>query len=234
MLACYRAFVRGMLDLTDNLVDGAVVPPTDVVRHDGDDPYLVVAADKGTAAFSDVANDLAAEYGYWLGDAFASGGSSGYDHKEMGITSRGAWISVRAHFRAMGIDADTAELTVVGIGDMSGDVFGNGMLRSRHLKLVGAFDHRHVFLDPDPDPEASFAERARLFALPRVVVGRLRPCRDLDGRRRVPARREVASDLGRGAARARLDVEAPTPDRSSRRSSARRSTCCGTAGSARS
>ena len=165
VLECYRAFVRGMLDVTDNLVDGAVVPPPGVVRHDGDDPYLVVAADKGTASFSDVANELAAEYGYWLDDAFASGGSSGYDHKEMGITSRGAWISVRAHFRAMDVDADTAMLTVVGIGDMSGDVFGNGLLRSPHLKLVAAFDHRHVFLDPDPDPEASFRERARLFAL---------------------------------------------------------------------
>jgi glutamate dehydrogenase len=166
VLACYRAFVRGLLDVTDNLVDGVVVVPPGVVRHDGDDPYLVVAADKGTATFSDVANELAAEYGFWLGDAFASGGSSGYDHKEMGITSRGAWISVKAHFRAMGIDADAVELTVVGIGDMSGDVFGNGMLRSQHLKLVAAFDHRHVFLDPDPDPEASYRERARLFALP--------------------------------------------------------------------
>ena len=134
---------------------------------DGDDPYLVVAADKGTASFSDVANALAAEYDYWLGDAFASGGSTGYDHKEMGITSRGAWISVRTHFRAMGIDADTAELTVAGIGDMSGDVFGNGLLRSPHLRLVAAFDHRHVFCDPSPDPAASFAERRRLFALPR-------------------------------------------------------------------
>ncbi len=132
VLTCYRTFVRGLLDVTDNLVDGVVVPPPGVERHDGDDPYLVVAADKGTATFSDVANELAAEYGYWLGDAFASGGSSGYDHKEMGITSRGAWVSVQAHFRAMGIDADTAELTVVGIGDMSGDVFGNGMLRSQH------------------------------------------------------------------------------------------------------
>ena len=224
-----------MLDVTDNLVDGAVVPPTDVVRHDGDDPYLVVAADKGTATFSDVANDLAAEYGYWLGDAFASGGSSGYDHKEMGITSRGAWISVRAHFRAMGVDADTAELTVVGIGDMSGDVFGNGMLRSQHLKLVGAFDHRHVFLDPDPDPEASFRERARLFALPALVVGRLRPRRHLDGRRCVPARREVAADLRGGAgACSRSTSRRRRPTTSSRPSCAHPSTCCGTAGSVRS
>jgi glutamate dehydrogenase len=164
--ACYRTFVGALLDLTDNLVEGRVVPPASVVRHDGDDTYLVVAADKGTARFSDVANSIAAEHGYWLGDAFASGGSAGYDHKAMGITSRGAWVSVRAHFRAIGVDADTAPLTVVGIGDMSGDVFGNGMLRSPHIKLIAAFDHRHVFVDPDPDPAASFRERARLFALP--------------------------------------------------------------------
>ena len=162
----YRTFIRGLLELTDNRVDGRVVPPEGVVRHDGDDPYLVVAADKGTGSFSDVANELAAEYGYWLGDAFASGGSAGFDHKEMGITSRGAWISVRAHFRALGVDADTAPLRVVGIGDMSGDVFGNGLLRSPHLRLLAAFDHRHVFVDPDPDPAASFAERQRLFELP--------------------------------------------------------------------
>jgi glutamate dehydrogenase len=174
VLDAYRTFIRGLLDLTDNLVDGAVVHPSagDVPEGrmrvlDGDDPYLVVAADKGTASFSDVANALAAEYGFWLGDAFASGGSTGYDHKAMGITSRGAWISVRAHFRAMGVDADTAELSVVGIGDMSGDVFGNGMLRSPHLKLIAAFDHRHVFLDPEPDPAAGFAERRRLFAMER-------------------------------------------------------------------
>ncbi len=168
---CYRDFVHGMLDVTDNIefgniVAGRTVTPPDVVRHDGDDPYLVVAADKGTATFSDDANAIAAEYGFWLDDAFASGGSSGYDHKEMGITSRGAWISARAHFRAMGVDADTAPLTVVGIGDMSGDVFGNGMLRSPNLQLVAAFDHRHVFVDPHPDPDASFRERQRLFALP--------------------------------------------------------------------
>jgi glutamate dehydrogenase len=166
VVASYQVFIRGLLDLTDNLVGDTVVPPERVVRYDGDDPYLVVAADKGTAAFSDVANALAAEYDYWLGDAFASGGSAGFDHKAMGITSRGAWISVRAHFRALGIDADTAELTVVGIGDMSGDVFGNGLLRSAHVKLIAAFDHRHVFVDPDPDPSASYEERRRLFALP--------------------------------------------------------------------
>ncbi|MFI5052938.1 MAG: NAD-glutamate dehydrogenase, partial [Acidimicrobiia bacterium] len=166
VLACYRTFIRGLLDLTDNLVDDVPVAPERVVRYDGDDPYLVVAADKGTAAFSDVANELAAEYVYWLGDAFASGGSAGFDHKAMGITSRGAWISVLAHFRSLGVDADTAELTVIGIGDMSGDVFGNGLLRSPHVKLVAAFDHRHIFVDPDPDPAASYAERQRLFELP--------------------------------------------------------------------
>jgi glutamate dehydrogenase len=165
--ACYRQFIRGLLDVTDNIVGGAVVPPPDTVRHDGDDPYLVVAADKGTATFSDIANEISAEYGFWLGDAFASGGSEGYDHKAMGITARGAWESVRRHARAMGKNADRDELSVVGIGDMSGDVFGNGMLRSPHLKLVAAFDHRHIFIDPDPDPAASFAERKRLFDLRR-------------------------------------------------------------------
>ncbi len=166
-IAAYRDFVGSLLDLTDNLVGSEVVTPDRVVRHDGDDPYLVVAADKGTASFSDIANGIAAEYGYWLGDAFASGGSVGYDHKEMGITARGAWESVRAHFRVVGPDIDVSTFTAVGIGDMSGDVFGNGMLLSENLRLVAAFDHRHVFLDPDPDPATSFAERARLFALPR-------------------------------------------------------------------
>jgi glutamate dehydrogenase len=166
-LACYRLFVGGLLDLTDNLVDGQVVPPAQVVRYDDDDPYLVVAADKGTASFSDSANAVAAEYRYWLGDAFASGGSAGYDHKGMAITARGAWVAVQRHFRELGVDADRECLSVVGIGDMSGDVFGNGLLRSERLLLVGAFDHRHIFLDPDPDPAASFAERRRLFALPR-------------------------------------------------------------------
>ena len=165
VVACYRTFVSGLLDLTDNLVSGEVVPPPDVVRHDGDDPYLVVAADKGTAAFSDIANELSAAYGFWLGDAFASGGSSGYDHKRMGITARGAFESVKRHFRQLGVNVETTEITAVGIGDMSGDVFGNGMLLFPHLKLVGAFDHRHVFLDPDPDPEAAARERARLFRL---------------------------------------------------------------------
>ncbi|QNG18342.1 NAD-glutamate dehydrogenase [Rhodococcus triatomae] len=166
---CYRAFVSGLLDVTDDidLVSGDVVPPPRVIRRDGDDTYLVVAADKGTATFSDLANSLAAEYGYWLGDAFASGGSTGYDHKELGITARGAWVSVQRHFRELGIDADRAEITVAGVGDMSGDVFGNGMLLSAHLRLVAAFDHRHIFLDPDPDPAPSYAERRRLFELPR-------------------------------------------------------------------
>jgi glutamate dehydrogenase len=167
VLSCYRMFISAMLDVTDNLEAGQVVPPAAVVRHDGDDPYLVVAADKGTATFSDTANEIAMERGFWLGDAFASGGSEGYDHKKMGITARGAWESVRYYFATLGIDVDADDFTTVGVGDMSGDVFGNGMLLSRHIKLVAAFDHRHVFLDPSPDPEASFAERRRLFDLPR-------------------------------------------------------------------
>jgi glutamate dehydrogenase len=167
VLGCYKTFISAMLDVTDNLRDGQVVPPPGVVRHDGDDTYLVVAADKGTATFSDTANEIAQAYGYWLGDAFASGGSEGYDHKKMGITARGAWESVKFHFATLGLDPATTEFTVAGIGDMSGDVFGNGMLCSPHIKLVAAFDHRHVFLDPDPDPAASYAERRRMFALPR-------------------------------------------------------------------
>ena len=167
VINCYRTLIRGMLDVTDNLVGGRVVPPHEVVRYDEDDTYLVVAADKGTATFSDIANALAKEYEFWLGDAFASGGSAGYDHKKMGITSRGAWESVQRHFRELGVDADTAPITVVGIGDMSGDVFGNGMLRSHSMKLIGAFNHQHIFIDPDPAPEAAFRERERLFNLPR-------------------------------------------------------------------
>ncbi|MFZ9628895.1 MAG: NAD-glutamate dehydrogenase domain-containing protein [Ilumatobacteraceae bacterium] len=166
-VACYTRFIEGLLDVTDNIVGGQVVAPPRTVCHDADDPYLVVAADKGTATFSDIANGVAARYGFWLGDAFASGGSVGYDHKAMGITARGAWESVRRHAAALGKNADTDELTVVGVGDMSGDVFGNGMLRSPHIRLVAAFDHRHVFLDPDPDAATGFAERQRLFALER-------------------------------------------------------------------
>ena len=166
-IACYRLFINGLLDITDNLVEGKVVPPHDVVRHDDDDPYLVVAADKGTATFSDIANAISIEHGFWLGDAFASGGSNGYDHKGMGITAKGAWESVKRHFRALGRDSQTEDFTCVGIGDMSGDVFGNGMLLSTHIRLLAAFDHRHVFLDPNPDTARSFAERERMFKLPR-------------------------------------------------------------------
>jgi glutamate dehydrogenase len=166
-IACYQDYLRGLLDLTDNLVAGKAVPPPMVVRHDGDDPYLVVAADKGTATFSDYANAISAEYGHWLGDAFASGGSVGYDHKAMGITARGAWESVKRHFRELGHDTQTTDFTVVGVGDMSGDVFGNGMLLSKHIRLLAAFDHRHIFIDPGPDAAKSFAERERLFKLPR-------------------------------------------------------------------
>ncbi|WP_285726286.1 NAD-glutamate dehydrogenase [Psychromicrobium xiongbiense] len=166
-IASYQVFIRGLLDLTDNLVNGQTAPPERVVRRDGDDSYLVVAADKGTASFSDIANSISADYGFWLGDAFASGGSVGYDHKAMGITARGAWESVKKHFSELDVDTQQESFTVAGVGDMSGDVFGNGMLLSEHLKLVAAFDHRHIFLDPNPDPAASFAERRRLFGLPR-------------------------------------------------------------------
>jgi glutamate dehydrogenase len=166
-IACYRTFISGLLDLTDNLVDGRTVPAREVVRYDRDDSYLVVAADKGTATFSDIANEVSAGYGFWLGDAFASGGSVGYDHKAMGITARGAWESVKRHFRELGVDTQSQDFTVVGIGDMAGDVFGNGMLLSEHIRLVAAFNHLHVFLDPDPDAASSFRERERLFALPR-------------------------------------------------------------------
>ena len=167
-IEAYRTFLAGLLDLTDNLdADGAVIPPRDMVRWDGDDPYLVVAADKGTATFSDIANAVSAEYGHWLGDAFASGGSVGYDHKKMGITARGAWEAVKRHFREVGTDIQTTPFTVIGVGDMSGDVFGNGMLLSPATRLIAAFDHRDIFIDPDPDPAASLAERQRLFDLPR-------------------------------------------------------------------
>jgi len=168
-VACYQLFISGLLDVTDNVdhATGKVSPPPEVVRRDGDDAYLVVAADKGTATFSDIANDVAKSYGFWLGDAFASGGSVGYDHKEMGITAKGAWEAVKRHFREMGVDTQTEDFTVVGVGDMSGDVFGNGMLLSEHIGLLAAFDHRHIFLDPTPDVAVSFAERRRMFDLPR-------------------------------------------------------------------
>ena len=165
--AAYTMFISSLLDITDNLGPDGVIPPENVIRHDDDDPYLVVAADKGTATFSDTANGISLEHGFWLGDAFASGGSAGYDHKKMGITARGAWEAVRRHFREMDVDISATPFTVAGVGDMSGDVFGNGMLRERTIKLVAAFDHRDIFIDPDPDPERSFNERQRLFDLSR-------------------------------------------------------------------
>nr|WP_280831904.1 NAD-glutamate dehydrogenase [Mycolicibacterium frederiksbergense] len=168
-VACYQLFISGLLDVTDNVdkATGAVVTPPDVVRRDGEDAYLVVAADKGTATFSDIANEVAKSYGFWLGDAFASGGSVGYDHKAMGITAKGAWESVKRHFREMGVDTQSQDFAVVGVGDMSGDVFGNGMLLSKHIRLVAAFDHRNIFVDPNPDAAASWVERKRLFEMPR-------------------------------------------------------------------
>jgi glutamate dehydrogenase len=167
VIACYRTFMCGMLDITDNVVGSDLVPPRDVVRLDDDDPYLVVAADKGTATFSDIANSISIDYGFWLRDAFASGGSAGYDHKKMGITARGTWEGVKRHFRELGRDIQAEDFTVTGVGDMSGDVFGNGMLLSRHIKLIAAFNHLHIFIDPSPDAAASFAERQRLFDMPR-------------------------------------------------------------------
>ncbi|MBT4879480.1 MAG: NAD-glutamate dehydrogenase [Alphaproteobacteria bacterium] len=166
-IACYQQMIRGILDITDNIKSGKAVPPQKVVIYDEDDPYLVVAADKGTATFSDIANEISAEYNFWLGDAFASGGTSGYDHKNMGITARGAWESVKRHFQELNTNIETTDFAVVGIGDMAGDVFGNGMLCSSHIKLIGAFNHQHIFLDPNPDASKSFAERQRLFKLPR-------------------------------------------------------------------
>ncbi len=166
-IACYKQFMRGLLDITDNYVSGKLVKPSLVVCYDEDDPYLVVAADKGTATFSDIANEISLEYGFWLGDAFASGGSIGYDHKKMGITARGAWVSVQRHLYELGLNTETTDFTVVGIGDMAGDVFGNGMLLSEHIQLVGAFNHMHIFVDPTPDAQTSFQERKRLFNLPR-------------------------------------------------------------------
>lgn len=202
-IACYRMFINGLLDITDNLVDGKVVHPQNVVRHDADDPYLVVAADKGTATFSDIANSISADHGFWLDDAFASGGSVGYDHKGMGITAKGGWESVKRHFRALGRDSQSEDFTCVGIGDMSGDVFGNGMLLSRHIRLLAAFDHRHIFLDPNPDAATSFVERERMFALPRSswadydtklisAGGGIYP----RGAKTIPVSREVRAALG--------------------------------------
>ena len=203
-------------------VAGGIAPPPDVVRHDPDDPYLVVAADKGTATFSDYANAIAQEYGFWLDDAFASGGSVGYDHKKMGITARGAWESVKRHFRETGVDTQTTDFTVVGIGDMSGDVFGNGMLLSRHIRLIAAFDHRHIFLDPHPDTEASFRERERLFALPRSSWADYDRVADLGGRRRVPAHGQDDRDIGRGAGGARHHGGHARTERTDPRDPARR------------
>ncbi len=167
VIACYKTLMFGMLDITDDIVGDRVVPPPDVVRHDPDDTYLVVAADKGTATFSDIANGVAIDYGFWLGDAFASGGSIGYDHKVMGITAKGAWEAVKRHFREIGTDIQTTDFSCVGVGDMAGDVFGNGMMLSRHTRLIAAFNHMHIFIDPTPDPERSWQERVRMFHLPR-------------------------------------------------------------------
>jgi hypothetical protein len=203
VLACYKTFIAGMLDVTDNIDGDQVVPPPGVVRRDGDDPYLVVAADKGTATFSDTANEIAGRYGFWLGDAFASGGSEGYDHKKMGITARGAWESVKWHFAALGLNPDTDDFTAVGVGDMSGDVFGNGMLLSEHIRLVAAFDHRHVFIDPSPDPAASFTERSADVRAAQVLVGGLRPGADLARRRGLAAVGEVGAGIAAGPHRPR-------------------------------
>jgi glutamate dehydrogenase len=214
VLDCYRTFISAMLEVTDNLQAGRVVPPPGVVRYDGDDPYLVVAADKGTATFSDTANEIAQSYGYWLGDAFASGGSEGYDHKKMAITARGAWESVKFHFATLDLDPDTTDFTVAGIGDMSGDVFGNGMLLSEHIRLMAAFDHRHIFLDPAPDPATSFAERRRLFELPRSSWADYDPAVISPGggvwprtTKSIPISAAAADALGLGS-----DVHALSPD----------------------
>ena len=186
----YRIFIRSLLSITDNLVNDKVVHPQSVVIHDGHDPYFVVAADKGTATFSDIANSIALERGFWLGDAFASGGSNGYDHKAMGITARGAWISVQRHFLEMGVDVQSDEVTVAGCGDMSGDVFGNGMLLSKSLKVIAAYDHRHIFIDPNPDPAKAGRSEAALRPAS-VELGRLRSSADFEGRGRPSAHGEV-------------------------------------------
>ena len=206
---CYRTFIRGLLDLTDNIVDGKLVPPPQVVRRDGDDPYLVVAADKGTATFSDIANRIAAEYDFWLGDAFASGGSAGYDHKKMGITARGGWECVKRHFRELGIDTQSQDFTAIGIGDMAGDVFGNGMLQSPHIKLLAAFNHQHIFLDPTPDRGRELRGAPAPVRPAALDLGGLRPQADLQGRRRVPAQREVDQAVAAGAGHARREARHP-------------------------
>ena len=234
-IACYKTFISGLLDITDNLVGGETVPPRDVVRHDGDDSYLVVAADKGTATFSDIANGVSKDYGFWLGDAFASGGSVGYDHKAMGITARGAWVSVQRHFRERGIDCQEEDFTAVGIGDMSGDVFGNGMLCSEHIRLVAAFDHRDIFLDPDPVASTSYAERKRLFELPRSSWQDYDTRPDLEGRRGLPAIGEVdpaqpGGPRGPRHQRRRRGDDAGRADEGD--PAGARSTCSGTAASA--
>ena len=210
-IAAYRMFISGLLDITDNRVSGEAVPPEHVVRHDDDDTYLVVAADKGTATFSDIANGVAQSYGFWLDDAFASGGSAGYDHKAMGITARGAWESVKRHFREMGVDTQTQDFTVVGVGDMSGDVFGNGMLLSEHIRLVAAFDHRHVFVDPTPGCRDLLRRAAPPVRPAALLVGRLRHVADLRRWRRLPAQPKsipiVAGDgRRRSASRARTTM----------------------------
>jgi hypothetical protein len=210
-VACYQNYLRGLLDLTDNRVGDKIVPPPAVRRHDSDDPYLVVAADKGTATFSDYANAISKEYGFWLGDAFASGGSVGYDHKVMGITARGAWEAVKRHFREMGIDTQTTDFTVAGIGDMSGDVFGNGMLLSRHIKLVAAFDHRHILLDHDLRSGGELPGARTIVQAAAFDMGRLRRETDLARRRRAFAQREIDrhhAGSGRGARDQREDAYA--------------------------
>jgi glutamate dehydrogenase len=206
---CYKLFIRGLLDLSDNVKGDSIVPPGQVVRYDPDDPYLVVAADKGTATFSDTANALAAEYGFWLGDAFASGGSAGYDHKKMGITAKGAWECVKRHFREMGVDTQAQDFTVAGIGDMAGDVFGNGLLLSPHIRLLGAFNHQHIFLDPDPDAARSLRERERLFNLPRSAWSDYDPKLISKGGGVFPRNaKEIALS---SQARAMLGIDSPKP-----------------------
>ncbi len=200
VVACYRTFISGLLDLTDTVREGRVTPPPDVVRHDGDDPYLVVAADKGTATFSDIANGIAQEYGFWLGDAFASGGSVGYDHKAMGITARSAWESVKRHFRELGTDIQASDFTVVGIGDMSGDVFGNGMLLSPHIKLDRRLRPPSRVPRPGPRSGGQLGRAPAAVRAAALLLGGLRPLTDLFGRRRVAAQRQVDHRVGRGAA----------------------------------